>query len=78
MGWRVAFALGAVAAIFALWARQKMPESPRWLLIKGRIDEAEEVLWNIGFHHNYSINPRLFQTLKKKPNSQIIQTTFYP
>lgn len=40
VGWRVAFALGAVVALFTVWARRNLPESPRWLLRRGRTAEA--------------------------------------
>jgi MFS family permease len=47
VGWRVAFGLGAVLAVAILFIRQKVPESPRWLLTHGRADEAEEVVRQI-------------------------------
>ncbi|MDE2489770.1 MAG: MFS transporter [Elusimicrobia bacterium] len=40
LGWRLAFAFGAVIAVFTLWARRVLPESPRWLLKRGRKAEA--------------------------------------
>lgn len=43
VGWRLAFALGAVIALFTLWARRVLPESPRWLAGKGRWREARRV-----------------------------------
>ncbi|MGN8200369.1 MFS transporter [Salinisphaera sp. RV14] len=43
VGWRVAFALGAVIALFTLWARRVLPESPRWLAGKGRWREAQAI-----------------------------------
>lgn len=43
-GWRVAFAIGAVPAFYVWIVRRSLPESPRWLVGKGRTDEAEHVL----------------------------------
>ncbi|MGH9353313.1 MAG: MFS transporter, partial [Terriglobia bacterium] len=40
VGWRFAFGLGAVIALFTVWARRILPESPRWLLGRGRSAEA--------------------------------------
>ncbi len=43
-GWRYALLFGAVAALFALYARRVIPESPRWLASRGRTAEAEAVI----------------------------------
>ncbi|SEG65569.1 Predicted arabinose efflux permease, MFS family [Thermomonospora echinospora] len=47
LGWRAMFALGAVLGLGILVVRRTVPESPRWLFIHGREDEAERVVRGI-------------------------------
>jgi putative MFS transporter len=43
-GWRVLFAIGALGGVTILFMRRGLPPSPRWLMAKGREEEAHEVV----------------------------------
>jgi MFS family permease len=46
-GWRVAFLCGPALAIVIVFVRRNLPESPRWLMAHGRVQEAEEQMRRI-------------------------------
>ncbi len=46
-GWRVGFAMGALLAVAMVLVRRHVPESPRWLLRHGRVEEAQRILADI-------------------------------
>jgi len=46
-GWRLIFMLGASIGLVILFIRRFIPESPRWLLVHGRAEEAEEIMREI-------------------------------
>ncbi|MFM0078524.1 MFS transporter [Paraburkholderia sediminicola] len=43
-GWRLVVLTGVMGAIVVWWIRLRLPESPRWLAQKGRIEEADAVM----------------------------------
>ncbi|MFK0017831.1 MFS transporter [Streptomyces sp. NPDC090798] len=47
IGWRLTFALGVVLGLVILLVRRNVPESPRWLLIHGRQEEAEQLVASV-------------------------------
>ncbi|MBB3036488.1 MFS transporter [Hoyosella altamirensis] len=43
-GWRVLFVIGAAGGLTIAVLRREMPASARWLLVRGRVDEAEHAI----------------------------------
>ena len=44
VGWRLAFLIGAVLGLVIFLMRLWLPESPRWLMTHGRVEDANKVL----------------------------------
>jgi len=47
-GWQAAFLVGALPALYVFILRRAIPESPRYLLSKGRLSDADAVLRQAG------------------------------
>jgi MFS family permease len=44
MGWKIMFLIGGVPGLIITFLMARLPESPRWLISKGRLDEAEAIV----------------------------------
>ena len=47
LGWRFAFGIGALLGLVVLFFRHWVPESPRWLMTHGRLEEAEKIVSDV-------------------------------
>ncbi|KAF0964476.1 MFS transporter [Rhodococcus sp. T7] len=47
-GWRWALLMAGAPALYVLFMRRNVPESPRWLELNGRGDEASEIVRSLG------------------------------
>jgi MFS family permease len=84
-GWRLAFLIGAVIGIVIFFLRTWLPESPRWLVIHGREQEAGKILDAIetGFRLRgtalddaSALAPMLLRPRTHTPLRQVLQTLF--
>ncbi len=47
LGWRLVFGIGAALGLVVIFFRRWIPESPRWLVIHGRPEEAERIVASV-------------------------------
>ncbi len=48
LDWRLILGIGAIPALIAFALRARMPESPRWLMLHGRLDDTRKALGLLG------------------------------
>ncbi len=58
-GWRWVVLIGSVSAVFVWFIRRGIPESPRWLIARGRLRDAEEAVARIEARVAGEFDPKL-------------------
>jgi MFS family permease len=48
--WRIAFLVGPALGFLVIFVRRNLPESPRWLIMHGRVEEADAAVAEIERH----------------------------
>jgi MFS family permease len=82
LGWRFAFLIGAALALIVLFIRRRIPESPRWLMTHGRVNEAKAIVSRIEekFNQLDSVErlPRIHLIGRRvTPLWEVVQTIFH-
>ncbi|MDG2054464.1 MAG: MFS transporter [Phycisphaerales bacterium] len=66
-GWRAIFIIGGIIGIFIFIMRRRMPETPRWLVAHGRVEEAEKIIAAAEILAEKRLKKKLPKPLEKRP-----------
>jgi putative MFS transporter len=58
-GWQAMFLIGAIPGLIIAWFVWRLPESPRWLIGKGRFRQAEAIIEDIEASTDKRLDPNL-------------------
>ena len=73
-GWQAAFLIGTLPALYVFLLRLHMPESIRYLLSKGRVDEAKAILQDIERQLHMPKRPFLDQLAPGRVQAERVET----
>ena len=69
-GWRAAFGIGAVLGLGILLLRRWVPESPRWLIVHDRLDEASRIIGDIERRTGVGPSPPTASRIRLRASAQ--------
>lgn len=67
-GWRYVVGFGAILGLLGFWIRRSVPESPRFLLVNGRVDEAQAALERVAAINGKTMTIPTLQTEQRTAN----------
>jgi len=76
--WRIILGIGAVPALIALALRSRMPESPRWLMERGRYSDTQQAMGKLGMEVSESQVREAAEQLKERKREAKQQTNWTP
>ncbi len=69
LGWQVMFLIGGIPGLIVTALLLRLPESPRWLIAKGRLADADAVIREIEASGARTAEPRIPDPGSRVPNS---------
>ena len=82
LGWRLAFLIGSALGLVILFLRAFIPESPRWLVIHGKEEEAERITAEIEaetgsqLKSDLDLKPMRIRPRRFTPLTEVFHTIF--
>jgi sugar porter (SP) family MFS transporter len=76
--WRIIFAVGALPALLALVLRSRMPESPRWLMLKERYGDTRAAFGKLGMDVSEDAIRRTAAEIERRENELERKTLWTP
>lgn len=70
-GWRALLAVSAIPGLIIFFIRRSIPESPRYLLVKGQTEQAHKVLAQVAAENGRELPNLPLQPIHQAPRGQI-------